>query len=585
IEFLGRLDHQVKVRGFRIEPGEIEAVLRQHSAVDEALVIADEISGSKRLVAYIVFAKSMSSDEERTTATEDVEQVQEGADSALMSELRALVQEVLPPYMVPAIFMALDALPLTPNGKIDRRALPRPTSQPRALSRSYQEPRTPVEQTLAQIWSQVLGVPQVGIHDNFFTLGGDSILSIQVISRAHAAGLHLTPRQLFQQQTIAQLAPLVSALLPAAAAPASLWQAGPVPLTPIQRWFFAQPLQHPDHFNQALLLCMPAAVSSRGLQQAMQAVCAQHDVFTLRFEQGATGWQQRADPQRLGEPWLAEPLLVVDLSQLAPQEQSCCITELARGWQGSLHLQHGPLLRLIRFGCGPQQADRLLLLAHHLLVDGVSWRIVLDELHLGLNQQAQGQPLHLPTASTSFQHWARHLATTGLAVSRAHADFWLAQARQGVAPLPRDLPRGSNLRRDGQVCTLTLSALETEALLRQTPRAYGTRIDEVLLAALLCTLSRWSGSRRVRLALEGHGREEAALGGSDLDLSRTVGWCTALYPLVLQVPAEGREDLGALLRSVKEQVRQVPQRGVGYGLLRWVAEKPEVRGVLEQEQE
>src|SRR5581483_9884631 len=144
---------------------------------------------------------------------------------------------------------------------------------------------------------------------------------------------------------------------------------------------------------------------------------------------------------------------------------------------------------------------------------------------------------------------------------------------------------GSNLRRDGQVCTLTLSALETEALLRQTPRAYGTRIDEVLLAALLCTLSRWSGSRRVRLALEGHGREEAALGGSDLDLSRTVGWCTALYPLVLQMPAEGMGDLGALLRSVKEQVRQVPQRGVGYGLLRWLAEEPEVRGVLEQEQE
>src|SRR5581483_6389335 len=373
-------------------------------------------------------------------------------------------------------------------------------------------------------------------------------------------------------------------LLPQEAAPAALWQAGPVPLTPIQRWFFAQPLQHPEHFNQALLLCMPEAVSSHHLQQAMEAVSAQHDVFTLCYEPSPTGWQQIARPPHLREQGNCEPLLVVDLSRLAAAQQSACITELARGWQGSLHLQHGPLWRMIRFGCG-QQADRVLWLAHHLLVDGVSWRILLDEVHQALSQLAQGQQVRLPAASTSFQHWARHLATTGLAVSRGHADFWLAQARQTVAPLPRDLATGSNLRRDGQVSTLTLSAPETEALLRQTPRAYRTRIDEVLLAALLCTLSRWSGSRRVRLALEGHGREEAALGGSDLDLSRTVGWCTALYPLVLQVPAEGREDLGALLRSVKEQVRQVPQRGVGYGLLRWVAEKPEVRGVLEQEQE
>ncbi|BAQ82056.1 non-ribosomal peptide synthase/polyketide synthase [Pseudomonas sp. St29] len=519
IEYLGRLDHQVKLRGLRIELGEIEARLLEHPQVREVTVL---VVDGRQLVAYLVLQES----------TEDWQE-------ALVIHLG----RSLPDYMVPAQWIAMEHMPLTPNGKLDRKALLNQAGD--VQQAPYSAPREGAEQTLAQIWSAVLGVAQVGLDDNFFALGGDSIISIQVVSRARQAGLLLSPRDLFQYQTLRSLAQAAKpvASVQVADGPAS----GAVALTPVQHWFMEQPVPARHHWNQSLLLQARQPLDADRLNQALTRLLAHHDALRLRVRQGADGWQQ-AYAEQTGE--LLWQRTAASVEQL---------TEFCDAAQRSLDLEHGPLLRalLVQLADGSQ---RLLLVIHHWVVDGVSWRVLLEDL-----QQLYTQPQQaLAPRTSAYQAWSEHLQQAATLRS-GELDYWQAQIPDQVADLPVDHPGAALENRHEQKITLTLDAQRTAQLLQQAPAAYRTQINDLLLTALARTLSRWTGAEGALVQLEGHGREAL---GSDLDLSRSVGWFTSLFPLYLR----GAGEPGAALKAIKEQLRGVPDKGLGYGLLRYLGD-------------
>ncbi len=544
LEFLGRIDQQVKVRGFRIEPGEVEAALLEHPGVERAVVVArEEQPGGRRLVGYFVPAPGAAPE---------------------AGGLRAWLRDRLPDYMVPAALVELEAVPLTANGKTDLRALPAPGwgAEP---GRAHRAPSTPAEEALAAVWRGVLGAERIGVEDNFFELGGDSILAIQVVARARRAGLHLTPRQLFEHQTVAGLARVAGTEAPVDAEQGTV--RGPVELTPIQAWFFARDLPERHHFNMSALLEARSPLEAGALAAAVAGVVAHHDALRMRFRPEADGWRQ--ENAGLEGP---APFGVADLSALPEEAQRAALESASAALQRSLDLERGPLARFQLFARGEGRSQRLLVAAHHLVVDGVSWRILLEDLAAAYGQAAAGEAVSLPPKTTSFRRWAARLADHARSGGfDAELPFWSSEARREVAPLPVDFPAGRDADLEGSArsVAVSLDADETAALLHEVPRAYRTRIDDVLLTALARALAAWTGDGRVLVEMEGHGREELF---PDADLSRTVGWFTAAYPVLLDV--RGAPAAGDALRAVKEQLRAVPSRGIGHGALRWLGAEP-----------
>ena len=423
IEFIGRADSQVKVRGYRIEPGEIEKQLLEHADIKEAVVNAwkDE-AGAIRLVAYLVHRN-------RSTLSAET--------------LRSFLQESLPEYMLPSFFVWLEALPLNINGKIDRKALPAPDYAHLSLKNEYVEPQTEVERELAQIWRQVLNIERVGLHDNFFSLGGDSILSIQIVSRAAQMGILLTPKHMFQHQTIARLATVVETK-PVIEVPQTAIS-GDVPLTPIQHWFFEQQLPEPHHWNQAVLLSPRSQLDIHVLEQAIAHILYHHDALRLYFTLTEAGWQQR---NAAGVKDI--PLRVVNLSSLPQAALEEAFEAISTQVHRSFDLEEGSLLRAAYFTVGEGTPDRLLLVIHHLAVDGVSWRILLEHLQLAYEQLARGETVQLPLKTTSYQQWARKLLTyanswtasiaschIGVSKCRQQACLYLWTLTRGRIPLRR----------------------------------------------------------------------------------------------------------------------------------------------------
>jgi amino acid adenylation domain-containing protein/non-ribosomal peptide synthase protein (TIGR01720 family) len=546
LEYLGRSDEQVKIRGFRIEPGEIESALRRHPAIAEAVITTrEDHPGRKHLAAYLVPA----------------------GDPPDAGQLRAHLAATLPDYMIPQSFTTLDALPLTRNGKLDRRALPAP-ERDAAAPAGHAAPRTPAEQALARIWGDVLGLDHIGIHDNFFELGGDSILSIQVTSRARQQGLGYTPKDLFLHQTIAELAPHVTEGPREDAGHQPV--VGAVPLTPIQQQFFEQERLNRNHFNQSLLLELSEGVDEQALSRALEELLSFHDALRMRFERADGQWRAHNAP--------AEPAAILDrrdLSDVDPAAQAAAMETIAGQVHARFDIERGPLLKAVLFTLGARRRPYLFLAAHHLVIDAVSWRILLDDLSTAYDQAASGSPTGLGPKTTSYQDWARRL---GEFVAAGKLDGELnhwADALAGSAALPVD---GAAADPPAPVAAVPvrLSPEETEALLRRAPTAYRTGINDVLLAALALALSRWTGERRVGVDLEGHGREDLLDG---VDLSRTVGWFTSIYPVTLEVPDTGDPDWRALIKSVRRQLRAIPGHGVGFGALRYLG-PPAVRDRL-----
>ncbi|MGH3983633.1 MAG: amino acid adenylation domain-containing protein [Pseudonocardiaceae bacterium] len=540
--FVGRADEQVKIRGFRIEPGEIESVLAAHPHVAHAAVVVTHTTGTKRLVAYVV------------------------ADGPLdAAQLRAHAAAVLPDYMLPSALVLLDELPLNSNGKLDRHALPDPQWASDHTT-TYVAPRTDTEALVASIWTEVLGVEQVGIHDNFFQLGGDSILSIKIVARAAQAGLRLRSRDIFVHQTVAALAPNVTAveIEPVEQGPVT----GAVPLTPIQSWLFDTQTMSPGHFHQSLSLELADGVDEAALRTALATLLEHHDALRMRFERLDGRWCQRNAPVES-----VEVLRRVDLSPL-DGDRRIVMAEALHDIQAGLDLGSGPLLAAVVFELGHGQRPVLALTVHHLVVDGVSWRILLEDLVTAYRAACGDPTARLAPKTTSFRQWALRLSEqAGAGRFDDELDYWGGLAQGAGAVLPTD-GAGPNTVASVRSVSVGLDTQETQALLQQVPEVYRTQINDVLLAALGRVLGGWTGHEQVLVDLEGHGREELFDG---VDLSRTVGWFTTVFPVA--VPAGSGRDWGTQLTAVKEHLRAIPGRGLGYGALRHLTDDDTAAGL------
>ncbi|MBC3366504.1 non-ribosomal peptide synthase/polyketide synthase, partial [Pseudomonas sp. SWRI154] len=528
IEYLGRLDHQVKLRGLRIELGEIETRLMQHPLVREAVVLVQD---GKHLVGYLV--------------------LQDGdPHETWQQDLKGWLLGSLPEYMVPTYLMPLHKLPVTANGKLDRKALPQPDAAPQ---QAFVAPQDALQTALAEIWQDVLGVARVGLEDNFFELGGDSIISIQVVSRARQAGIRIHPRDLFQYQTVRSLALVASHDNHSTVDQGAV--TGDAVLGPIQQQFFTQAMQAREHWNQSLLLTAREPLNAHWLDAALTCVINHHDALRLRFVEGADGWRQHHGPLvQSADVWQRDARSVEDLNALCDEAQR------------SLDLQDGPLLRamLVNLADGSQ---RLALIIHHLAVDGVSWRVLLEDLQQAYEQLAAGGGVTLPAKTSAFQRWTARLGAEASRFDDQLA-YWKTQ-HHGARDLPCERPQGSLQNIHGAKIVWRLDAELTRQLLQQAPAAYRTQVNDLLLTALARTISHWSGQPGTLIELEGHGREELF---DDIDLTRTVGWLTSLFPVKLTAT----DDLDGSIKAIKEQLRGVPDKGLGYGVLRYLA-APSVR--------
>ncbi|MGW6455280.1 condensation domain-containing protein, partial [Streptomyces sp. NPDC055078] len=555
LDYLGRADDQVKLRGFRIEPGEIEAVLASAPGVASAVVIVrEDVPGVRQLVAYAVPAAGATVDRDA---------------------LRRLAAERLPEYMVPSVFLELERVPLSPNGKLDRRALPAPPVVA-AVPGPPPEGESPVL-LLARLMAEVLGRTGVGPDDNFFELGGDSIVSIRLVSLARKAGLTITARQIFRHPTPAGLVSVAKGAAAVAARPVDDG-VGPLPLPPIAQWFAARGGPY-ERFCQARLVRLPAGVRDADLTAALQAVLDHHDGLRQILTVGRPGvWSTEVRPR--GAIGAAGVLRTVDAAGLGGAALRELVSAESDRAAGLLDPAGGHTVRAVRFDLGPDRPGRLLLVAHHLVVDEVSWQILLPDLRAAWEAVAGGRDPVLDPVGTSLRTWNTHLLNEAHTARRvAELDRWLEADVRERTLTARALDPAMDTVATARELTVRLSAERTAPLLDSVPAAFHGTVNDTLLTALALAVGDWSaraGRRGAPLTvdLEGHGREQESLPGADL--SRTVGWLTGLYPLRLGTGAydpaavlAGDQDAGSALKEVKELLRAVPDGGIGAGLLRY----------------
>lgn len=543
--FLGRNDRQIKLRGWRIEPGEIEAALLELRGVRAAAVgLRQESPLSAQLVAWLV---------------------PEGTPPTL-GEIQRHLRLRLPEYMLPAVVLAVDALPLAAGGKVDHARLvdslkPRPAPVP--------GPATPAaegaEATLLQIWRAVLDAPTLGVDDNFLEFGGDSIISIRVVGRARQAGLKIRPSQLFEHPTVAALAQVAEPWVETGGDVAD--GTGPLPLTPIQHLYFAQAGAHPAPMAQTRRFELGTRLGSAQLHAALALVVQRHDALRLRFARQDGLWVQSVSANE------ASPLLrLLDVSALDEpgRERAWCTARDA--CVARLDITAGPLLQAVLVECGTGQSQQFFVAVHHLAIDHLSWLPLIDELHAALLD-----PAALAPPGTSFARWARLLqrqAEAGAFDDAARA--WLAEPTPaGAAP---QVPHADPAVARGLL--LELDEARTQQLLRGMHRAYNTDVRDALVAALALAATRQSGADAVLIDLESSGREPFA---DLIDTSRSIGWFSALFPLAVY-PDRADPLLGTLVR-VKEQLRRVPGNGSAFGAMRWLRpDHPDARRLRDRAQ-
>jgi amino acid adenylation domain-containing protein/non-ribosomal peptide synthase protein (TIGR01720 family) len=530
LDFVGRADEQVKVRGFRIELGEVETVLAGHAKVDQAAVAVKD----GQLAAYVVSS---------------------AARPPKPSSLREYLTNRLPEYMVPAAFTVLDELPLSPTGKVDRAALPDPVTE----TKGGRAPRDEKETLLARLVGELLGVASVSIDDGFFDLGGDSIISIQLVSRARKAGLEFTAEDVLRHRTVAALAAASSMVGAQSDAPTqSDAGIGEIPLTPVMHWMRERggPV---DHFSQETLLRLPAGADAQRVTAALQIVLDHHDTLRLKLTRrvGNHVWSLASLPR--ADVRAADILTTVDIRNLEGDALIAVLQEHEKGAQDRLRPENGVVLQAVHFD-GPE--PRLLLVMHHLAVDGVSTRILLPDLREAYEAVTANREPRLQPVVTSFKQWAEGLVAESATPARIEElTVWTDILGAGDPLLStQPLNPARDVTRTVRKIEQTLPVESTEPLLARIPALFNTGVNEVLLTSLAIAVARWRGLDSVLIEAEGHGRQ--AINGADL--AHTTGWFTAAYPVRL-TPAQ---ELGLSVKQVKEQLAAIPDKGIGYGLLR-----------------
>jgi nonribosomal peptide synthetase CepB len=551
LAFVGRADAQVKVRGFRIELGEIEAVLTAHPSVAQAVVVAREDGpGEKRLVGYVVLR------------SRDIDTL----------ELREHLADALPEYMVPAALLALDALPLTVNGKVDRAALPAPDLGGGTSGRS---PVGAVEELLSALFAEVLGLERVGADDGFFELGGDSIMSMQLASRARRAGLAITPRQVFEEKTVERLALVADATGATGSAPAGDVGVGELPWTPVMRAAGERAAR--PRFAQWMVVGAPADLDVDMLSRAVGVLLDGHGMLRARVVSGES-------KLLVGEPGSVDAAGLVTRVEAGAQDLDAVAGRAAREAVGRLDPAAGVMAQVVWVDAGPGQVGRLALVVHHLAVDGVSWRILLPDLQSAYEDLAAGRPAVLEPVGTSFRRWAGVLAEQALSPERVgELDDWRALLGEETLTLGRrPMDSAADVTRTLRHRDWVVPAGQAATLAGRTPAVFHCGVHEVLLSTLAGAVGSWRpDATSVLVDVEGHGREPIG----DVDLSRTVGWFTSVQPVRLDVTGidlvdavQGGTAAGDLVKTVKEQAHRTPGDGLGHELLRHL--NPETAEVL-----
>ncbi|MGA8942997.1 MAG: condensation domain-containing protein, partial [Thermoactinomyces sp.] len=524
-------DEQVKIRGYRIEPGEVTRCLLEHASVKEAIVTArQDLSGEPQLCAYYVPSAPCTVD-----------------------ELRQHLGKELPDYMIPGYFVQMEALPLTANGKVDKKRLPKPAQMDTGTR--YVAPSGQTEQILAQLWQEVLQVDRVGVQDHFFELGGDSIKAMQIVSRLKLHRLKAGLRDLFQYPTIRELAPHVQKATEEVEEEAVT---GEVALTPIQHWLFEQ-TDYPDQWNMAIILHREQGWDANILKSVFQELVAHHDALRMSFKQEADRIQA------VNRGLAGEYFRICEFDVKEEENVSAIMEKEATRLHRSICINDGPLIRLGIFHTG--KGDYLLLIIHHLVMDAVSWRILSEDLYRAYQQQLNGKPVNLPPKTTSFRTWSEKLHAYANSPSLlGEIPYWQQTDREQVPALPVD--KRQNVDYANKHVEMVWGRLDheyTRVLLSQAHRVYQTEINDLLLSALVMTMNSWTYGA-VAVQLEGHGREEII---EDVDLTRTIGWFTSMYPVVFKIDSHRPADV---IPYVKERLRQVPNKGIGYGILKYLTD-------------
>lgn len=528
IEYLGRVDDQVKIRGYRIELGEVENALQSNPDVSSSIVIVKSGNdGEKELVAYVVSEKALNT-----------------------IYLKLYLGGILPAYMVPSHFIQLDKIPLTSNGKVDRKKLPNPEGFSMATGAEYVAARNVVEQHLVEVVEEVLKKHHIGVKENFFILGGDSIKSIQVISRLKKRGYGLSIRDVLQYPVIEDLALRVKTVN------RTVDQGvveGVIPLGPIQTLFFENNITDRHHFNQSVLLRSKESISTVGLQASLDYIGMHHDALRMSYREIEGEFVQ--ENKGITPGYSLEVIENADDIAFAAHCDRI---------QTSIDLEKGPLFKVALFR--GLKVDRILLVIHHLVVDGVSWRILFEDLSTLYQQFLSGQTLRLPLKTESFHSWQQEQLQYALSEEfKKEEPYWSSVASAEISPLPKDYQVENNLVKDAVTDSFLLDEELTNLLLTKCHKAYGTDINDILLTALSLSLNEIFEMDRVLVMLEGHGREYI---GRDVDVSRTVGWFTTMYPVIFNM--DYQSNLIRQLIEVKENLHRVPNKGIGYGILRFL---------------
>ncbi|HEX2927042.1 MAG TPA: amino acid adenylation domain-containing protein, partial [Ruminiclostridium sp.] len=526
IEFLGRIDSQVKIRGFRIELVEIENVILKQSGIKDVAVTVRERNGDKSICAYVV------SDEEVT-----------------LSGMKDALRKELPEYMIPAFLMQIRSIPVTRNGKVDKDALPEPGA---IGGKEYIAPESKTEAVLAGILEDILGVPAVGLEDNFFELGGDSIKAIRVVSKMREAGYTLTVRDLMQLHIVKLIAEKA-----VRAEEAVLHEqgevSGQVPLTPIQHMFFSWNYPKAYHFNQAVMICCKDGFDKKALEESLKALVIHHDALRSVY----AGKVQRILP--VEESGLFD-LKEFDIRNIDNAVQM--VEKESTDIQSGMDIQNGPLVKVGLFHA--ENGDHLLLCLHHLVVDGVSWRIILEDLSSGYELALMSKKIILPSKTASYKAWSEALSVYARSKElKKEVMYWHEIGKKAMTGgIQGDLNKSSG---EYAHIALELEQESTYQLLYEAGKAYGTEINDLLLSALGMAVKQWKGQDYLTAELEGHGREEI---GKPISIDRTVGWFTSIYPIVVEMT----DNIRQMIISTKEMLRRIPNHGAGYAVAKYLGQ-------------
>ena len=560
IEFIERRDEQVKVRGYRIELGEIESRLKAEPTIREAAAVVRELNGSRQIVAYIVTAESAGEAEWR--------------DRRRAMEKR--LSEELPEYMIPARIERLEEIPKTTNGKIDRKALQTRewAEDTKERTEAGERPRDEIEAKLGEIWEEVLHRKEIGIDDNFFDLGGHSILSLQIVARANQKGLNMRPRQLFQYQTISQLAEVVGNSVSIRAKQETV--IGKIDLTPIQEWFFETIKTENHHWNQSVLLEPKIQLKPELLEKSVNAILKHHDALRIRFfEANEKNWEQ---VNKGIDSYTGLEFEYADLRSPELDEQQSKLEVYIAYTQNKLNLTNGPLIRFCLLELGEGKGQRLFITSHHLIADGVSWRILLEDLNSAYKSAEAGKEIDFGYKTTSFLEWSEKLKQHSEKQDvKNEAVIWKKLLGESVERSAFEIEENENTEEFARTEQITFSNEETQEILYKTISAQHTHITALLLTALQNAWSEISKQRNLLVMLEGHGRENI---DDSVDTSRTVGWFTSLYPVLLR--KERSEDILEDLDTVGKILENIPSYGINYGVLKYLSRDRQIKAQFDE---